>query len=204
MRTKSALVEEFRTSEIQEAALRVISRRGLDGTSMQAVAKEAGIAKGTIYLYFKNRDDMVARTASWAVAQLMKGLEPILAETDRRPFALRLRSLMETKIRFFHERRQFFRLYLATCGADKATRRQRNHEHLEQYLTSLAALLRRAMARGEIRRADARRLALFLAEGVHAVIIRRLSEAKSPSPSEEADWIVTLLLGGLAKKGGRR
>jgi AcrR family transcriptional regulator len=204
MRTKSALVEEFRTSEIQEAALRVISRRGLDGTSMQAVAKEAGIAKGTIYLYFKNRDDMVARTASWAVAQLMKGLEPILAETDRRPFALRLRSLVETKIRFFHERRQFFRLYLATCGADKTTRRQRNREQLEQYLTSLAALLRRAMARGEIRRADAPRLALFLAEGVHAVIIRRLSEAKSPSPSQEADWIVTLLLDGLAKKGGRR
>src|SRR5688500_16792741 len=85
--TKSAVVEEFRIHTIQEAALRVISRRGLEGASMQAVAAEAGIAKGTIYLYFQNREDMVARTAAWAVSQLTARLEPLLAESNRAPFA---------------------------------------------------------------------------------------------------------------------
>ena len=202
MRTKSAVVEEFRIHTIQEAALRVISRHGVEGASMQAVAAEAGIAKGTIYLYFQNREDMVARTASWAVSQLTRHLDPLLAESNRDPFPVRLRRIIETKIEFFHAHREFFRLYRAVSSSDKNDSCSRNREVYEEYLKSLSALLRRAMKRGEVHRADPDRLALYIAEGVHAVVIRRLSEAKSPAPAEEAAWIVDLLLRGLAAKGG--
>lgn len=76
-RKKPNLIEQLRVTSIQEAALRVISRRGLTATSMQAVAVEAGIAKGTIYLYFKDRDDLLARTAEWAMSQLQRQTEPL-------------------------------------------------------------------------------------------------------------------------------
>jgi TetR/AcrR family fatty acid metabolism transcriptional regulator len=205
MRTKSAVVEEFRINTIQEAALRVISRLGLEGASMQAVAAEAGIAKGTIYLYFASREDMIARTATWAVSQLTQRLESLLAESNRVPFAQRLRQIVETKFEFFHVHREVFRLYKEVCLSDKSRSEacNRNRKHYDQYLQSLSALLRRAMKRGEVSRADPDRLALFIAEGVHAVIIRRLSEAKSPEPAAEAQWIVDLLLRGAARDGGR-
>ena len=201
MRTKSAVVEEFRIHTIQEAALRVISRHGVEGASMQAVAAEAGIAKGTIYLYFQNREDMVARTATWAVSQLTKLLAPLLDEANRMSFAERLRRIVETKIEFFHAHREVFRLYKAVSSSDRraADACSRNRQHYEEYLKSLSALLQRAMKRGEVHRADPDRLALYIAEGVHAVVIRRLAETKSPSPADEAAWIVGLLLRGLAK-----
>jgi TetR/AcrR family fatty acid metabolism transcriptional regulator len=201
IRTKAALVEEFRTSSIQEAAVRVISARGIEGASMQAVAAEAGIAKGTIYLYFKNREDMIARTADWAVAQLTKRLEPLLAESNRDPFPVRLRQIVETKIEFLHDHREVFRLYREVCQPEESPAvTSKRHRRRYEYLTSLAALLRRAMKRGEVQRADPERLALFIAEGVHAVMIRRLNEAKSPEPSVEARWIVDLVLHGLARE----
>lgn len=203
MRTKSAVVEEFRIHTIQDAALRVISRHGVEGASMQAVAAEAGIAKGTIYLYFHNREDMVARTASFAVQQLTRRLAPLLADGSALAFPARLRAIIETKIAFFHEHREFFRIYRAVSSSDKnaADACSRNREHYEAYLKSLSALLQRAMKRGEVHRANPDRLALYIAEGVHAVVIRRLSEAKSPAPAQEAAWITDLLLRGLAKKG---
>jgi AcrR family transcriptional regulator len=203
MRSKSAVVEEFRIHTIQEAALRVISRHGVEGASMQAVAAEAGIAKGTIYLYFENRDDMVARTASWAISQLTKRLEPLLAEANRLSFADRLRQIIETKIEFFHAHREFFRLYREVSSSDKETSGAcaRNRTVYEEYLKSFAALLQRAMKRGEVHRADPDRLALYIAEGVHAVVIRRLSESKSPPPAQEAEWMVEMILRGIAKKG---
>jgi AcrR family transcriptional regulator len=205
MRTKSAVVEEFRTSAIQEAALRVISQRGLDGASMQAVASEAGIAKGTIYLYFDSREDMIARTAAWAVSQLTKRLEPLLAESNRAPFPERLRQIVDTKLEYFHLHREVFRLYKEVCASDKSRSDacSRNRKHYDEYLQSLSAMLRRAMKRGEVRRADPERLALFIAEGVHAVIVRRLAESKSPEAAVDAQWIVDLVLHGVEREGAR-
>jgi AcrR family transcriptional regulator len=202
-RKRADLIEEFRVGTIQEAALRVISRRGLTATSMQAVAAEAGIAKGTIYLYFKNREDLLERTGEWAMSQLKLQTEPLFAEPNGDPFPVRLRAMVETQIAFFHEHREFFRLFQDVVERKGEGECRRNHKHYVHYITALTAVLRRAMKRGEIRRADPERLALFLSEGVRAVIIHRLDEARSPAPAAEAEWIVDVLLRGISGKGGR-
>jgi AcrR family transcriptional regulator len=45
-----------RRAQILEAALRVWMRRGFDGSPVEAIAREAGLAKGTLYLYFPTKD----------------------------------------------------------------------------------------------------------------------------------------------------
>ena len=54
---------DHRPSEILDAALRVFVRRGLHKTKLEEVAKEAGISKGTIYLYFKNKEELFVAAA---------------------------------------------------------------------------------------------------------------------------------------------
>lgn len=44
---------------IREAAIKVIAREGFYNTKMQAIANEAEVAIGTIYLYFKNKEDIL-------------------------------------------------------------------------------------------------------------------------------------------------
>ncbi|MHC4538084.1 MAG: helix-turn-helix domain-containing protein, partial [Planctomycetota bacterium] len=44
---------------IYEAALEVISRPDFDGLKMQDIAASAGIVTGTLYLYFKNKEDLL-------------------------------------------------------------------------------------------------------------------------------------------------
>lgn len=44
--------------EILEAAIQVLARKGAANTKIQNIAEEAGIAKGTIYLYFKNKEEI--------------------------------------------------------------------------------------------------------------------------------------------------
>src|SRR4029453_2350739 len=51
---RPAFVEERRHA-ILEAALRVWAKRGFDGTSVAEVAREAGLTKGTLYLYFPGK-----------------------------------------------------------------------------------------------------------------------------------------------------
>ena len=61
--SKAALVVRYRRDTIRGATQRVIARHGLRGASMSAIAEEAGVAKGTLYLYFEDRDDLLDHAA---------------------------------------------------------------------------------------------------------------------------------------------
>ncbi len=56
-----------RPEEILDAAMRVFCRRGFHKTNLEEVAREAGISKGTIYLYFKNKEDLFIAAAQRVV-----------------------------------------------------------------------------------------------------------------------------------------
>lgn len=48
-----------RAAEVRAALVRLVSRQGFHGTSMAAVAKEAGVATGTAYVHYDSKDDLV-------------------------------------------------------------------------------------------------------------------------------------------------
>src|SRR5215470_17785572 len=74
--TKEAVLKEFRVREMMEAARRVIGRYGFEGTTIDRVAEEARVAKGTIYLYFSNKEDLLH-------AAVFEGIRMMVDETRR-------------------------------------------------------------------------------------------------------------------------
>jgi AcrR family transcriptional regulator len=202
--SRAELLEGFRVESAREAALRVISRRGLAGATMQAIADEAGVAKGTLYLYFKDREDLIERTAEFAFSKLLERLESTLS--GRRPLPEQLRELIETKLDFFDQHREFFRMYLAMCHATREAHasdhgRRLSRPQYRRYLERLAGFLEGAMSRAEVKRIDPLRLALLFAEAVNAIILQRLSEQSPPAAAADVDWVVETLLYGISVKG---
>jgi AcrR family transcriptional regulator len=57
--TKKEVVTAFRTREILAAARKLMEQRGLEAVTMEEIAGAAGVAKGTIYLYFPSKDDLI-------------------------------------------------------------------------------------------------------------------------------------------------
>ena len=55
MRTR----DEMKEAAIREKALEMVVKHGFDGLSMQKLAKAAGVSPATIYIYFKDRDDLI-------------------------------------------------------------------------------------------------------------------------------------------------
>jgi AcrR family transcriptional regulator len=64
----------------------MIVKEGLDGFSMQKLAKAAGVSPATLYIYYKDRDDLVTQIATDASHRLMetslKGLHPKMSFAD--------------------------------------------------------------------------------------------------------------------------
>jgi AcrR family transcriptional regulator len=194
--TKEAVVEQYRRETIQRAAQRVIARHGLAGASMSAIAEEAGVAKGTLYLYFEDRDDLLDHAAGCIFDDLLERLGGVLA--GKRPLRESLRELVRTKLAFFDENQEFLRVYMASRlgGSEEARRTRRRRPQYARYLELLTEYLAAAERRGEMKAFDPFRVALFFVEGTSAILQRRLEEI-GRSPEEDVEWIVDLLLNGL-------
>ena len=57
MRTR----DENKELAIRQQAMEMVVKEGLDGLTMQRLAKKAGVSPATIYIYFKDRDDLVLK-----------------------------------------------------------------------------------------------------------------------------------------------
>ena len=200
MKSKEEVVQEYRIQSIQEATMRVISRKGMAAATMQEIAEEAGVAKGTIYLYFRDRDELVEKTFESAMAELAEQVDQALDQ----PMAIetKIRAVMTAQLAFFARNREFFRLYISLRMPEGTPERQRRQKRTcqpqyRQRAQKLAAALEEAMERGEIRRVDSYRLALFIVEGSTAVILERLTEESSPIEEADVEFIVSLILDGV-------
>lgn len=205
MKSKEEVVQEFRIQSIQEATIRVIARKGMAAATMQDIADEAGVAKGTIYLYFRDRDELVEKTFETAMAQLMERIDAALERNA--PIEDKLRAVMSAKLSFFTQHREFFRLYLSLRMPEGSSAQQRRHKQTcqpqyRQRAQRLAGELEKAIDRGEIRPVDPYRLAIFIIEGSTALILERLSEDVPPDEQADVEFIVGLILDGARKRSG--
>jgi AcrR family transcriptional regulator len=204
-KSKEEVVHDFRVQTIQDATMRVIARKGIAAATMQDIAEEAGVAKGTIYLYFRDRDELVEKTFESAMSQLHGKIDAALEAEGT--FADRLRAMLTAVTSFFETNREFFRLYISMRlpeGSPQQQRRQKRtcQPQYQARVERVAEVLRKAMESGEIRSTDPRRLALFIIEGSNAVIIERVMSEAPPSEDDVA-FLAETILGGISSKKGR-
>ena len=200
-RSKEDVVSEFRIQSIQDAAMRVIARKGMAAATIAEIAEEAKVAKGTIYLYFRDRDELVEKTFEKAIGQLHARVG--LAMAAGASFEEKLRGYISAKLAFFQDHRDFFRLFLSRRmpeGNPQQQRRQkRNCQTYRTRIEWMAAELRKAMERREIRKMDPFRMALLVVEGSTAVVMERLTEDAPPASQDDVNLIVDVLLNGIRR-----
>src|SRR4029453_7273769 len=74
---RRAELETERHEQILDAALRLWTKHGFEATTVEAVAREAGIAKGTVYLYFATKEAIFAAAVErWSLLPDLAALGP--------------------------------------------------------------------------------------------------------------------------------
>src|SRR5882724_9664422 len=85
---------------ILTAAERIFARHGFFAAKVSDVAKDAGVADGTIYLYFKSKDDLLISLFERRMRQLNTALKDAIAG---KPPALQLRAFVRTYLQLVHD-----------------------------------------------------------------------------------------------------
>lgn len=99
-----------RKEQILLSAISIINRKGYSGTTMEEVASELLMTKGSLYYYFKNKSDLMYQCHYFVLDQATKDLEIILEEGG--PEKDVLRKMIETHITYAIDEKEIFNLIM--------------------------------------------------------------------------------------------
>jgi AcrR family transcriptional regulator len=169
-----------RREAVLAAALDEFSARGFAATRIDDVARRAGVAKGTIYLYFRDKEALFQE-----LVRTM--LVPIIRALEAPPPDVPIRALLEAFIDLFvrevygTKRRAVLRLVMTEGPRFPKLAEFHYRTVVERAMTALRALLERAAERGELKHDALMRFPqLVIAPGIVAIIWSGLFDRFAP------------------------
>ncbi|HEX2479094.1 MAG TPA: TetR/AcrR family transcriptional regulator [Geminicoccaceae bacterium] len=146
--------KEARPDEILAAALESFAARGFAATRLKDVAARAGISKGTLYLYFKGKEELFEAVVRATLVPNLARLEA-LAATFEGPSATLLEQLLLTISGVVGSQIGAIpKLVIAEAGNFPELARFYLDEVVRRGLSLIGAILRRGVERGEFRAVD--------------------------------------------------
>ncbi|MCS7311303.1 MAG: TetR/AcrR family transcriptional regulator [Acidobacteria bacterium] len=189
----------IRKYTILEAARRVLNRHGLEGLTVDAIAREAGITKATVYAYFTSRDELLFETVRYVMKRFRYGW----LRAVRRGRSTRQKLLRAFRYYLHHveaNRSVFEVLYrglLFTTEASRSACKAMIHEELNHYHSHLKELIQQGITEGWIRPVVPDEAAFFVLHLLHGAIMRRIYVGADLSVRDHARTLLSFCLRGL-------
>jgi len=146
--------KEARPGEIEAAALQSFAERGFSACSLDEIAARAGVTKGTLYLYFRSKDDLFKAVVRGAlVARIVALTETLSPSESAREQLDRLLAAWPALLAIPYLS-ALPKLIIAEAGNFPDLARFYLDEVIARGRGAITAILRRGIRRGEFRRID--------------------------------------------------
>jgi AcrR family transcriptional regulator len=153
-------VSDERKSQILNAAEGVFTRKGFDEARMDDIAEETGLSKGTLYLYFKSKEDLVIAILDRIFLGAFKQLEaPEAAESSATEA---VRRFTEETIRDYKKMLRMMPIayeFLALAFRNRVVQKAFK-QYFNVYMGALTPIIQRGIDSGEFRPVDAQEVAI--------------------------------------------
>ncbi|WP_231715588.1 TetR/AcrR family transcriptional regulator [Desulfosarcina widdelii] len=135
---------------ILDAAISVFAEQGFFQSTIAQIAKEAGVADGTIYLYFKNKDDILVQFYQYKTRQIFERFreavsKPATAEE-------KLRCLIRVHLQEFQKDRNMAIVYQAETHQNRTLGTELIKEMSKMYRDIISEVVELGQEEGTIRR----------------------------------------------------
>ncbi|MCP4373903.1 MAG: TetR/AcrR family transcriptional regulator [Deltaproteobacteria bacterium] len=135
---------------ILESAVRVFAQYGFYQSTISQIAKEAGVADGTIYLYFINKDDILVQSFSYKIKQVF---EQFKKEVEKGQTAKdKLINLIRHHLKVFQGDRDLAVLYQTETHQNKRLAEELIKEMSKMYLDIISEIVEQGQQEGSIRK----------------------------------------------------
>ena len=182
---------------ILKAAIKVFAKNGFYATRVSEIAKAAGVADGTIYLYFKNKDDVLITIFQDGLQQLLVILRDVAASDA--PFDERIARIIELQLGLLEEQRDLAEVITVNLRQSSSLLKQYAAPLFMEYIDVIAGLVRDGQHEGAFRKdLNPRVVARSLFGALDAILLTwALGEADPASLRKAASHCAALFLEGL-------
>lgn len=199
-KTKKDVVLEFRKTELLSAARTIFAKKGFHDATIEEIADAANVAKGTVYLYYKSKRDLYLQALRFGIELLNQELKAKASGPGT--FEERLRSLTTSKIAFFDENRDFFRILYSELG--KLPSHLPALSFVKDLYFAQARIFERLLQDGikhrEIRAGvSAEKAAFAITDLTRSIISQRILGCSKASLESDSDFIVDFILKGITR-----
>ena len=196
---RAVAVQENTRELILDAVDRLLARYGYKKMTIDDLAHEVGIGKGTIYLHFRSKEEIVFSHIDRVVAGVLQRLNAI-ALSDAAP-AEKIRQMLIARVMFRFESVQHFSESLSEVLRDlRQGLLERRHRYFEQEAEVMAIVLKEGQRTRAFRRRDPVETARALVAATNSLLPFNLSTrelGKRKDVEQSVHQIADLLLSGL-------
>lgn len=189
------IVQSFRTRSLLEATRKIIATEGFDAVTMERVACKAGIAKGGIYLYFRNKDQMILAALEETALEMIREIE---TRIDPHVDAwARLCQLVRAQMEAMERHRDILRTLLLVRWllSDRRERKKwrRLMQYRERHLRQLQAILDEGLEQKVFRPIDTSAAGFYINEMTIGTAQRRIMGFSSSSLERDTEALIRFL-----------
>lgn len=187
-------------ARILEAASRVFASKGFFTATVSEVAREAQVADGTIYLYFRSKEDLLLRLVEARMEALRRQMEEALAPIeDARE---KLATFIRLHLQMVKESPTEAQVLIAELRQSGKDRKRKLAEPMRPYLELLDRLIEEGVRQGVMRPLDARAVRHAIFGALDEVALSWL-RGRRFDLTEHARQLAELFIGGLGQPVSR-
>jgi AcrR family transcriptional regulator len=190
-------VSEERKVQIVNAAEKVFTQKGLDNARMDDIAEETGLSKGTLYLYFKSKDALIATVLDRIFQREFRAFENIDLSTISATEAIGVFTdtiIKDIKIilRLMPVAYEFLALAFRNKIVQKALK-----IYVNQYMDIFSPIIQRGIETGEFRQVDVKDVGIAIGAIVEGTLLLWIYDNSMVEPEKHIRSGMKLLLDGL-------
>ncbi|MBW2636248.1 MAG: TetR/AcrR family transcriptional regulator [Deltaproteobacteria bacterium] len=195
---RKKVLEAFTRQSILDAAVGLLTNDSIQGLTMDRVAMEAGVAKGTLYVHFKNKEEILD-------AALDASFEPLIKES----FALmdgdlapdrKLEECSLCHLRFFDKHQDLIRVLFFDRERMHSEKNHYADNRYRTFVERVADVLDDGVREGLFQPLDSIKVAAMFVEANMGVVMQRVYDGSSGDVEKDAMQITKIFMEGLRKR----
>ncbi len=190
-------VSEERKQQIMDAAEKVFTQKGLDQARMDDIAEGTGLSKGTLYLYFKSKDELILALLERLFQHTFEQLEA--RNSDELSATEAVWRFTEAAARDYKRMLHIVPIayeFLALAFRNKTVQKALTR-YFDHYLAVMVPLVQRGIDSGEFRPVDAQEVALAAGAIFEGMVLLWVYDKSRVDVERDIQSSVKLLLEGI-------
>lgn len=194
MAKRKTLVDSMMRDAIYEGAVAVLAEHGLNGATMDRVAAAAGVAKGSLYNYFRSKDELLTFVHEKTIQPLLDANEEIAA--GELAASEKLSAMVRNWRHYICEHRATFQMLIKNSNCEGVLKEATLKKN-QVVVSLIAGIIEEGIESGEFRPINSQYAGEMLLAASKGSLEAEFAEGVQRSDEETIDTLVAVFLHGL-------